>query len=61
MSRSRCRIPISGITSAESEKQDKRSYNRRYRRVTKAAVEAIKGDLDEMQHPITRHVRQIVM
>jgi hypothetical protein len=33
MSRSRKRTPIRGITGACSEKQDKRFYNRRYRRI----------------------------
>ena len=33
MSRSKKRTPISGIAGASSEKQDKRLYNRRYRRV----------------------------
>jgi len=31
MSRSKKRTPIGGITTARSEKQDKRLYNRRYR------------------------------
>ena len=33
MSRSRRKHPFRGITSAESEKDDKRRYNRHYRRV----------------------------
>jgi len=40
MSRSRRKTPIGGVTTAGSEKQDKRDYNRRYRRVAKQAVEA---------------------
>jgi hypothetical protein len=35
MSRSKRRTPVCGRTSARSEKQDKRTYNRRYRRVCK--------------------------
>jgi len=35
MSRSKKRTPIGGITTARSEKQDKRLYNRRYRRACK--------------------------
>jgi hypothetical protein len=35
MSRSRKRTPICAINGASSEKQDKRLYNRRYRRVCK--------------------------
>ena len=38
MSRSRKKTPISGIASADSEKQDKRKANRRVRRVNKVAV-----------------------
>jgi hypothetical protein len=35
MSRSKRKTPICGWTRAASEKQDKRLYNRRYRRVCK--------------------------
>jgi hypothetical protein len=35
MSRSRRKTPVSGITTAESEKSDKRIYNRRYRHAAK--------------------------
>lgn len=35
MSRSKKRTPISAMNGACSEKQDKRDYNRRYRRVSK--------------------------
>jgi len=35
MSRSRKKTPVHGITTASSEKQDKRLYNRRFRRVVK--------------------------
>ncbi len=35
MSRSRRKNPIIGITKAESEKQDKRLANRRFRRITR--------------------------
>lgn len=38
MSRSKRSTPARGITSADSEKQDKRLYNRRYRRVCKQAI-----------------------
>ncbi len=38
MSRSRKRTPVCGMTGASSEKQDKRLYNRRYRRVCKQAL-----------------------
>ncbi len=38
MSRSKRRTPVRGMTSARSEKQDKRLYNRRYRRVCKQAL-----------------------
>lgn len=35
MSRSKKRTPIAARSGASSEKQDKRDYNRRYRRVSK--------------------------
>lgn len=38
MSRSKKRTPVCGMTSARSEKLDKRLYNRRYRRVFKQAI-----------------------
>ncbi|MDQ3816191.1 MAG: hypothetical protein M3362_00705 [Acidobacteriota bacterium] len=38
MSRSKRRTPVRGRTSARSERQDKRIYNRRYRHVCKQAI-----------------------
>lgn len=38
MSRSRKKTPVSGITTARSEKQDKRLANRRLRRATNAKL-----------------------
>ena len=38
MSRSKKRTPVCGMTGACSEKQDKRLYNRRYRRGCKQAL-----------------------
>jgi hypothetical protein len=35
MSRSKKRTPLAAMNGASSEKQDKRDYNRRYRRVSK--------------------------
>ena len=43
MSRSRRKTPICGITTAESEKQDKRIANRRLRRRVRSAL---RGDPD---------------
>ncbi|MGB7201199.1 MAG: hypothetical protein WBD16_02910 [Pyrinomonadaceae bacterium] len=40
MSRSRRKSPIRGITSSESEKNDKRIYNRRFRRAQKQVLTA---------------------
>lgn len=40
MSRSRKKTSIAGITSSPSEKQDKRIYNRRYRRVCKQVLQS---------------------
>jgi hypothetical protein len=38
MSRSTKRTPVCGMTGAPSEKQDKRLYNRRYRRMCKQVL-----------------------
>ena len=38
VSRSKKRTPVAGITGARSEKQDKRLYNRRYRRACEQAL-----------------------
>lgn len=38
MSRSKRSTPVCGRTSARSEKQDKRLYNRRYRHICKQAL-----------------------
>jgi len=38
MSRSRRKVPIAGISKAESDKQDKQLANRRHRRMSKLAV-----------------------
>jgi hypothetical protein len=43
MSRSKKRTPVCGMTAARSEKQDKRLYNRRYRRVCQQALHADLG------------------
>jgi hypothetical protein len=43
MSRSKRRTPVCGMTSARSEKQDKRLYNRRYRRACKQVIHADPG------------------
>lgn len=43
MSRSKRRTPVCGVTTARSEKQDKRLYNRRYRRVCKQAIHSDPG------------------
>jgi hypothetical protein len=38
MARSRKKTPVQGMTTANSEKQDKRLYNRRFRRISKQAI-----------------------
>ena len=43
MSRSRKKTKIHGVTTATSEKQDKRFSNRRYRRIVKQRINA--GDV----------------
>jgi len=44
MSRSFRKTSITGITIADSEKQDKRDYNRRYRRVIKQKLPVHQDD-----------------
>jgi hypothetical protein len=39
MGRSRKKTPVHGMTTARSEKKDKRLYNRRFRRVSKQALQ----------------------
>jgi len=56
MSRSRRQQPFCGITTAQSEKQDKRDYNRRFRRVSKQQIQLapeadVKPDLREYSNP----------
>ena len=47
MSRSRRRTPITGMTMAQSEKQDKRDANRKLRRVTKHILSQL-DNIDEL-------------
>ncbi len=49
MSRSKKRTPFWGFSSARSEKQDKRDYNRRYRRVSKQFLR-VYPECDVMPH-----------
>ena len=49
MSRSRKRSPFRGITTAPSEKQDKRLYRRRYRRVAKQFIH-VRPDSEVFPH-----------
>jgi hypothetical protein len=51
MSRSRRRTPIFGITTSDSEKQDKREANRRLRRAVRLALDA--GD------EVLPHLREV--
>jgi hypothetical protein len=39
MARSRKRTPVQGMTTASSERKDKRLYNRRFRRISKHALQ----------------------
>ncbi|CAN5889496.1 hypothetical protein BH18ACI4_BH18ACI4_01560 [soil metagenome] len=49
MSRSKKKTPIRGISSACSEKQDKRNYNRRFRRLCKQLLD-LNLDADPLPH-----------
>jgi hypothetical protein len=54
MSRSRKKTKIHGVTTARSEKQDKRVANRRLRRIVKQKVKA-----DDMILPLMREVSSV--
>ena len=54
MSRSRRKTPKTGITTAETEKENKRQANRKFRRVTKVKVK--KGG-DEL--PLTKELSNV--
>lgn len=47
MSRSKKKTPIQGITTASTEKNDKRAANRKYRRITKIQVNKGEGISDK--------------
>ena len=49
MSRSRKKNPVKGITSAESEKEDKRNANRKFRRKIKQEVQKGEEQLPELR------------
>jgi hypothetical protein len=55
LSRSRKKTPITGITTARSEKQDKRLANRKLRRKTRQALRC--RDLDVL--PVLREVSNV--
>lgn len=55
MSRSRRKTPITGITTAQSEKSDKRTANRKLRRVTKEILR--RGSLEDDQ--ILPEIREV--
>ena len=52
MSRSRKKTPVHGMTTARSEKKDKRLYNRRFRRVSKQALQV------SPQQKVLPHLRE---
>lgn len=49
MSRSRKKNPVKGITSADSEKEDKRNANRKFRRKIKQEVNKGEDQLPEIR------------
>ena len=57
MSRSRKKTPITGITTARSEKQDKRLANRKLRRKTRQVLRC--QDLDGWVLPVLREVSNV--
>ena len=52
MSRSRKKAPVLGLTTTTSEKKDKRLYNRRFRRVSKQALQV------DPQREVLPHLRE---
>jgi hypothetical protein len=54
MSRSKRSAPIIGITTAESEKDDKRAANRALRRVTRQVIRA-----EGAEHDVTPVLREV--
>lgn len=46
MSRSRRKTPIRGITASDSEKQDKKIWHRRFRRVTRQIIARLESGAD---------------
>jgi len=50
MSRSRRKRPFRGITTANSEKKEKRLYNRNFRRTTKQKVNDLDSGADVLPH-----------
>lgn len=59
MSRSFVRTPITGMTTADSEKQDKRLANRRLRRSTRQLLRDIGPDTDTVVVPTLRDVSNV--
>jgi hypothetical protein len=57
VSRSKRKTPITGITTAESEKRDKRIANKNLRRVAKTIIQ--QKDSDELTLPILREVSNV--
>lgn len=56
MSRSYKRVPVTGYSFAESEKDDKRRANRSLRRATQAGIQALGADTDTTNLPVMREV-----
>ncbi|AOI58177.1 hypothetical protein [Burkholderia diffusa] len=50
MSRSKRKTPIGGITTAESEAQDKAQWHRRHRRVESARLKKVAVDYEPESH-----------
>ena len=57
MSRSRRSFPACGITTARSEKQDKRIYNRRFRHRSKQSLVAFDPEADVL--PVLRELSNV--
>lgn len=56
MSRSYKRVPVTGYSFAESEKNDKRRANRSLRRATHSGIQTLGADTDTTRLPVIREV-----
>lgn len=59
MSRSKKKTPIRGTTIAESEKDDKRIWHKRFRRTIKNFIRKFHGNADELQDEVLPDIHNL--